>query len=90
MCLEPEYFEDANRRKFMRDLKGITPEEAKEDLSLYGSTVWPIAAEMAEWLNENWSKRDIAIKLGDEYLEIVEAIMRGDSGLQPQFLSDYT
>jgi len=90
MCLEPKYFEGAAKRKFWRDINGGTPEEAKEHLSYYFSTCEPIAAEMAEWLNENWSKRDIAIKLGDEYLEIVEAIMRGDSGLQPQILSDYT
>jgi len=81
MCLEMEYFEGAAKRKFWRDINGVTPKAAKEDLSEYYSTCYPIATEMAEWLNENWSKRDIAIKLGDEYLEIVEAIMRGDSGL---------
>jgi hypothetical protein len=74
MCLEPEYFEDAARRKFMRDLTGVTPDEAKATLSYYHSTIWPVATEMAEWLNENWSKRDIAIKLGDENLELIESI----------------
>jgi len=90
MCLEPEYFEDQSRREFMRDLMRVTPEEAKRDLLEYCSTCYPIATEIAEWLDKNWSKRDIAIKLGDEYLGIVESIMGGDSGLQPQFLSDYT
>jgi len=77
MCLEPEYFKDASRRKFFRDLVGVSPEEAEEALSHYNSTIWPIATEMAEWLNENWSKRDIALKLGGDNLELVESIVKG-------------
>jgi len=61
MCLEPEYFEDTARRRFMRDLVGVTPDEAIGALSQYHSTISPVAVEMAEWLNENWSERDIAI-----------------------------
>ncbi len=75
MCLDLEYFEDAPRRKFMRDLVGVTTEEALGALSLHNSTVWPVAVEMAEWLNENWSKRDIALKLGVDNLELIESII---------------
>jgi len=74
MCIDPEYFMDAGRRTFMRDLLGVTPEEAIAALSTYNSTIFPVATEMAEWLDKNWSKRDIAIKIGVDYLDLIESI----------------
>lgn len=79
MCLEPEWFDDSTRRNFMRDIEGVTPEEATEALSWNYSTIYPVATEMAKWLNKNWSKRDIAIKLGDENLALIESICDDNS-----------
>lgn len=59
MCLTPEWFEESPRRIAKWDKDGVTTEEAKEALNKIGSTVYPIASEMASWLYRHWTLEQI-------------------------------
>lgn len=55
MCLDPSWFDEADKRKTQRDQHGVTLKEAIQELQHARSTVFPIAEEMAIWLYHNWT-----------------------------------
>lgn len=59
MCLTLEWFETQHERERHRNTMGVSPKEAQDALSAYGSTAYPIAVEMAEWIYKHWSLQDI-------------------------------
>ena len=60
MCLTHEWFEEREARKRRRDRHGVSFDEAKKTLFFIHSTIEPVAVEMAEWIEENWSPEEIA------------------------------
>lgn len=75
MCLGLEWFSESENRSKKRNAEGVSAEEARSALQMYGSTVWPIATEMAEWLYKNWTIESL-MKLDEPtrslLLEIIE------------------
>lgn len=75
MCLTLEWFEQRDERQAEWDTKGVSPEEAERALFMYSSSVWPVAVEMAEWIYNNWSFKDIfklSLHSRETLLRIVE------------------
>ena len=60
MCLTHEWFAERDQRKRQRDRHGVSYAEAKKTLFFIHSTIEPVAVEMAEWIEENWSPEQIA------------------------------
>ena len=59
MCLSREWFEQSPQRMAKWDKEGVTPDDARGALLMIGSTVYPIAAEMAAWLYRHWTLEQI-------------------------------
>lgn len=60
MCLSPEFFLEAGKREIERNKNGVSIEEAICSLKHYHTTVYPIATEMAYWLYQNWSLKQVS------------------------------
>ena len=59
MCLTVGWFAGSAARVQRWNEEGVDPDEARKALNTIGSTVYPIAAEMAAWLYENWTLQKI-------------------------------
>ena len=59
MCLTIDWFAGSTARVQRWNEEGIDPDEARKALNTIGTTVYPIAAEMAAWLYENWTLQKI-------------------------------
>ena len=55
MSLSPEWFAEYSDRDKQRSLDSISVEEAESDLSLFRSSISPVAEETARWLYKNWT-----------------------------------
>ena len=55
MSLSPEWFSDNGVRNEQRYLHGVSVEEAEGDLSMFQSSISPVAEETAKWLYKNWT-----------------------------------
>jgi hypothetical protein len=75
MCLLPAWFEQREARRAERDRFGVSLRDAESALSMYYSTVDPVATEMADWILENWPKSKIA-SLGNPAREILALIVQ--------------
>jgi hypothetical protein len=79
MCLTLDWFDASRERSAQRNRDGVSPQEAKDALWTYGSSVWPIAVEMAEWLYKNWTveqflmldthSRDLLLRIVSERIQ---------------------
>jgi hypothetical protein len=69
MCLPSEWFAGSKERIERWNREGVTPSDAAGALIKMGSTVYPIATEMAAWLYEHWTLQQID-ELGPGYRSI--------------------
>ena len=75
MCLTIEWFQQRDARRAERDRYGVSLRDAESALSMYYTTVDPIATEMADWIFENWPKTKIA-RLGSPAREVLALIVQ--------------
>lgn len=55
MSLSPEWFAEHSERNERRFLNGVSVEEAESALSMFQSSISPVAEETARWLYSNWT-----------------------------------
>ena len=55
MSLSPEWFAKCSDREKQRSHDGISIQEAESALSMFDSSIWPVAEETARWLYKNWT-----------------------------------
>lgn len=83
MCLEFEWFKEAETRREKRDKEGVSISEAVDCLSMYRSTAYPIGSEMAAWIYDNWTLKQV-YELPSEsreiLFEIIEDYQNDDNG----------
>ena len=75
MCLSMEYFQNYESRKKYRTEYGVSLEEAVNDLDRYHTTIYPVANEMAGWIFENWTLKQV-YQLPSESLSILFKILK--------------
>lgn len=55
MSLSPEWFSEYIDRDKKRSLDGISIKEAEIDLSMFRTSISPVAEETARWLYKEWT-----------------------------------
>ena len=55
MSLSPEWFSEHSDRNEQRPLGGVSVEEAEGALSMFQSSISPVAEETARWVYKNWT-----------------------------------
>lgn len=77
MCISLEWSMKQQERFKRWETEGLSAEEAREKLHYLTSTADPIATEMASWLYENWTLKQIDA-LGPGYRDLfLRALERG-------------
>ena len=87
MCLTPEWFAGSEPRIDRWNQEGVSADEARKALNMMGTTVYPIASEMASWLYGHWTLKQID-ELGPGYrAEFLRAI--GDPSISDHVEASY-